>query len=369
MPFKEVAKPATEFKIDETDKNSKEGKIMRKVVQKIFLVLAIGGLLVLAGCGTKEEAQKTTGDAKPVELKLGHVTQAIHPYHLSADAFAKKAAEKSQGRIKITIYPARQLGDDKQQLEAIMAGTQDMGLISASQFASYTPVLAGLQLPWLVDDYDTFDKVLHSDVVKKMLDTLEKNNLKGLAVYEGGIRDILSKDKKITVPADVKGMKMRVPPSEVLKDWALAVGATPVPLPYGEVYNALQTGMVDSVEMNPSSVYTEKFYEVAKYLLDSNQFPFPPVLVMNLQVWNKLSPEDQKIIQEAATEAISDSTRFNKEEELKALEFIKSKGMTVYSVDMAPWKAKAKPVYDKWMGKDPLIKELVDYVEKVKKEK
>ncbi|MHB8170990.1 MAG: TRAP transporter substrate-binding protein [Thermincolia bacterium] len=343
---------------------------MGRIMQKGFMVLALGGLLVLSGCGTTEEPKKEAESTKPtVELKLGHVTQAIHPYHLSADAFAKKAAEKSQGRIKITIFPTRQLGDDKQQLEAIIAGTQNMGLISASQFASYTPVLAGLQLPWLIDDYDTYDKVLHSEVTKKMLVTLEKNNLKGLAIYEGGIRDILTKDKKIIVPADLKGMKLRVPPSEVLKDWALAVGAIPVPLPYSEVYNALQTGMVDGVEMNPSSVYTEKFYEVAKYLLDTNQFPFPSVLIMNLQDWNKLSPEDQKILLEAATEAISDSIKFNKEEEEKALKFIKSNGLVVYSVDMAPWKEKAKPVYEKWMAKDPLIKELVEYVEKIKKEK
>lgn len=340
---------------------------MKKVIQLGFLILAMAGLLVLSGCGTKEESKKAENNTKPkVSLKLGHVTQTNHPYHLSVEAFKKKVEERTQGRIKITIYPARQLGDDKQELEAIIAGTQDMGLISASQFASYTPVFAGLQLPWLITDYDTFDKVLHSDVAKKILASLEKHNLKGLAIYEGGIRDILSKDKKITVPDDVKGMKMRVPPSEVLKDWALAVGATPVPLPYGEVYNALQTGMVDSVEMNPSSVYTEKFYEVAKYLMDSNQFPFPPVVIMNLNIWNKLSPEDQKIIADAAWEAIDDSTRINKEQEIKDLEFIKSKGVTVYSVDMTPWKAKAQPVYDKWMAKDPLIKELVDYVNSIK---
>ncbi len=344
---------------------------MKKSIGWRFLTLLTVALVLLAGCASKEtnKTDKSANNAatKPtVELKLGHVTQTNHPYHLSVEAFKKKVEKRSQGRIKITIFPARQLGDDKQELEAIIAGTQDMGLISASQFSSYTPVFAGLQLPWLITDYKTFDKVLHSDVVKKILATLEKNNLKGLAVYEGGIRDILSKDKKITTPQDLKGMKMRVPPSEVLRDWALAVGATPVPLPYGEVYNALQTGMVDSVEMNPSSVYTEKFYEVAKYLMDSNQFPFPPVLVMNLGKWNKLSPEDKEIIADAAWEAIDDSTWINIEQEKHDLEFIKSKGVKVYSVDMAPWKAKTQPVYDKWMAKDPLIKELVEYVKTIK---
>lgn len=343
---------------------------MKKLFQWRILVLMMAAILILAGCGTKESTETTSDNSKKtVELKLGHVTQVNHPYHLSVEAFKKKVEERSNGRIKITIYPARQLGDDKQELEAIIAGTQDMGLISASQFASYTPVFAGLQLPWLITDYDTFDKVLHSDVSKKILKSLEKNNIKGLAIYEGGIRDILTKNKKVTVPEDLKGMKMRVPPSEVLKDWALAVGVTPVPLPYGEVYNALQTGMVDSVEMNPSSVYTEKFYEVAKYLMDANQFPFPPVLIMNLGIWNKLSSEDQKILADAAWETIDDSTRINKEQEKQDLEFIKSKGVTVYSVDMGPWKEKTKSVYDKWMGKDPLIKELVEYVNSIKKVK
>jgi len=350
---------------------------MKKLLRKVLIVLVIGGLLgalvFVSGCGSKKEETSGTpsGEAtKPaVTFKLGHVTQTNHPYHLSGEAFVKRVEERSKGKINIDIYPARQLGDDKQELEAIIAGTQDMGLISASQFSSFTPVMAGLQLPWLIDNYDTFDKVLHSDTVKKMLASLEKNNLKGLAVFEGGIRDILIKDKKITTPDELKGMKMRVPPSEVLKDWALAEGAVPVPLAYGDVYNALQTGMVDSVEMNPSSVYTEKFYEVAKYLLDSNEFPFPVVLVMNLQTWNKLSAEDQKLLEDAAYESISDSTKFNKEEELKALDFIQKQGVTVYSVDMAPWIEKVKPVYEKWEKKDPLIKELVDYVNSLKAEK
>lgn len=349
---------------------------MNKYLGKPLIVLVIGiflgAFVLVSGCGAnKEENQDTAGSTKKpsVTFKLGHVTQTNHPYHLSGEAFVKRVEERSQGRIKIDIYPARQLGDDKQELEAIIAGTQDMGLISASQFASYTPVLAGLQLPWLIDNYDTFDKVLHSETVKKMLASLEKNNLKGLAVFEGGIRDILLKDKKITTPDELKGMKMRVPPSEVLKDWALAVGAVPVPLAYGEVYSALQTGMVDSVEMNPSSVYTERFYEVSKYLLDTNQFPFPVVLVMNLQTWNKLSAEDQKILSDAAYESIADSTKFNKDEEKNALDFIQKNGVTVYSVDMAPWLEKAKPVYEKWEKKDPLIKELVDYVNSIKAEK
>lgn len=331
----------------------------------LFVLVACGLLLIaLAGCGGQGKTQAPASAEKQTwEFKLGHVTQASHPYHLSAEAFVKKVEQKSNGRIKITIYPARQLGDDKQELEAIIAGTQDMGLISASMFSAYTPVFAGLQLPWLITDYDLEQKVLQSDIAKRMLATLEAQNLKGLAIYEGGIRDIVIKKKQAMVPDDIKGMKFRVPPSEVLKDWAQAIGVNPVPLPYGEVYNALQTGMVDGMEMNPSSVSSEKFYEVASYLLDSNEFPFPCVLIMNKQLWSKLSAEDQKIMQDAAWEAIADSIRVNKEDEAKQLQFLKEKGMVIYQADMAPWKEKVKPVYDKWMQKDPLIKELVERVQ------
>lgn len=340
---------------------------MRKHWLSRLIVLAACGLMAiaLAGCGGQGKTQAPAEKPK-LEFKLGHVTQTTHPYHLSADAFVKKVDQKSNSRIKITIYPSRQLGDDKQELEAIIAGTQDMGLISASMFSAYTPVFAGLQLPWLITNYDVEQKVLQSDIAKRMLATLDAQNLKGLAIYEGGIRDIVIKKKQAMVPADVAGMKFRVPPSEVLKDWAQAIGVNPVPLPYGEVYNALQTGMVDGMEMNPSSVSSEKFYEVARYLLDSNEFPFPCVLVMNKQLWDKLSAEDQKILRDAAWEAIADSIRVNKEDEVKQLQFLKEKGMTVYEVDMAPWKEKVKPVYDKWTQKDPLIKELVDKVQENK---
>ncbi|MBE3588518.1 MAG: TRAP transporter substrate-binding protein [Thermoanaerobacteraceae bacterium] len=335
------------------------------IVTLILLLVVFAALL--SGCGQGQKESTGGGQEKPkLEFKVGHVTQSNHPYHLSAEAFARKVAEKSGGRIKITIYPARQLGDDKQLLEGVMSGTQDMALVSNSMFDAYTPVLAGLQLPWLITDYDIEQKVLQSDVVRRMLDKLEAYNMKGLAIYEGGIRDMIFARKKVTAPADVAGMKFRVPPSEVIKDWAQAMGVNPLPLPYGDIYNALQTGMVDGMEMNPSSVYSEKLYEVSKYLMDSNEFPFPVVLVMNLNKWKSLSAEDQKILQEAAWEAIGDSIKINKDEEVKDLEFIRSHGMEVYAVDMASWKEKVKPVYDKWMAKDPLIKELVEKVQEKK---
>lgn len=339
---------------------------MRRFRLTGLVSLIVCGLLIvfLAGCGGQGKTRApAAGGQQNYEFKLGHVTQANHPYHLSAEAFVKKVEERSNGRIKITIYPARQLGDDKQELEAVIAGTQDMGLISASMFSAYTPVFAGLQLPWLLSDYDLERKVLESDIAQRMLATLEAQNLKGLAIYEGGIRDIVIKKKQAVTPADIAGMKFRVPPSEVLKDWAQAIGVNPVPLPYGEVYNALQTGMVDGMEMNPSSVYSEKYYEVAEYLLDANEFPFPCVLIMNKQIWDKLPAEDQKIMQEAAREAIADSIRVNKEDESRQVQFLKEKGMTVYQADMALWKEKVKPVYDKWTQKDPLIKELVEKVQ------
>jgi len=340
---------------------------MRKYWLTILIALIACGLMAIAlsGCGGQGKAQSQAEKPK-LEFKLGHVTQTNHPYHLSADAFVKKVDQKSNGRIKITIYPSRQLGEDKQELEAIIAGAQDMGLISASMFSAYTPVFAGLQLPWLIANYNLEQKVLQSDIDKRMLATLDAQNLKGLAIYEGGIRDIVIKNKKAMAPADVAGMKFRVPPSDVLKDWALAIGVNPVPLPYGEVYNALQTGMVDGMEMNPSSVSSEKYYETAKYLLKSHQFPFPAVLVMNKQIWDKLSPEDQKIMQYAAWEAIADSININKADEAKQYQFLQEKGMTVYEADLAPWKEKVKPVYDKWTQKDPLIKELVDKVQENK---
>jgi len=345
---------------------------VKKRSYTLLVIFLISALVLTVGCGGTNNAptsKENNAEAKPVVFKLGHVCQVTHPYNKAAEAFKKKVEEKSNGRIQIEIYPARQLGGDRDMLEQIMNGSLDMGLISSAVFSGFTPILDGLQLPFLMENYDVLDKAVKSDEAKALLKGLERINVKGLAFYDAGFRHFVTVDHSINKPEDLKGMKMRVVESPLMLDIFKALGASPTPMPYGEIYSALQTGVIDGLEMDLSAIWAEKHYEVAKYVSLSSHYSFPTVNIMNLNKWNKLSPEDQKIFEEAAWETIDDNHVLLREIDQECLNNIKAKDVVVQEIeDLTSFRELTKPVYDKYIAKDPLIKDIVERVKKIKSE-
>ncbi len=354
MKFGEAAE---ERKIKEIGSEKMFG---RKALQLIILSLI---LALVAPVAFAESSEST------INFRLGDVVQPTHPMNVAAEKFAKKVAEKSNGRIKITVYPARQLGDDRQLFEQVQEGSLDMAEVSVAPMGATTPLVTALQMPFLFTNWDQYLKVIKSDVTQKLLNGLEKNNVKGLAVYNAGFRHFITVAKPVKKPADMKGLKFRVAETPLHLDIFRALGASPTPMPYGEIYSGLQNRVIDGLEMDLSAILMEKHYEVAKNVTLSKHFTWPAILMINLRKFNSLSPADQKIIMDAAKEVVDENVKDIAEIEKKAVAELTAKGVKLVEFkpnELVPFQKATQDVEQKYTAKDPLIGEFVKYSKSVK---
>lgn len=361
-------------------------------MSKRFFGKLLSGLVVmslvavsLAGCGGTKEAPKPA-DAKPAEakpaeakpaaskpaepvtLRLGHVVQTTHPMHLAAAKFAELVEQKSQGRIKVTIYPARQLGGDRELFEQVQSGSLDMAEVSAAPVGAFTPIATAYQLPFMIESYDEWLKIMKSEPAQKMLDGFSEVKVKGLAVYDAGFRNFVTLDKPVTVPADMAGKKLRVAETPLHVEIFKALGAGPTPMAYGEIYSALQNKVIDGLEMDMSAVLMEKHYEVAKNVTLSRHFTWPALLVMSEKRWNSFSDEDKKLITAAAQEAVDYNIKQVRELDESTAKELEAKGVKIVPLqNVDQFRQATKAVYDKYKNAHPLNKQFVEYVESQKK--
>lgn len=347
---------------------------MRKMVGKGFVFLSLFCLMLLSACGSSEETgdaqnenASSGGEGEQVTLRLGHVTQETHPYHLAAEHYAELVKEKSGGSINVEIFPARQLGGDPDMLEMIRNGSLDAGFITSAVFSGATPVMDGLQLPFLIDSYDTFGKAIETETAQKMLDSLESLNLKGLGINESGARHVGSNISPIQQPEDFKDLKIRVVESPLMLDIFKELGANPTPIPYGEIYTSLQTGVIDAHESDLPAYVAENFSEVTEHITLSHHFPFPNINIINLDTFNSLSEEQQQAVVEAGKETSAWILTQMDEIDEASLEELKNRGVDVQELEnVDPFIEKVQPVYEKYSQKDPLIEEFINAVEEIK---
>lgn len=331
-----------------------------------LLLTACGGQA--GGGSATEPADGATANGQVTKLKFAHAAAETHPFHMATVKFADLVQEKTEGRVALTIFPSRQLGDDREILEQTMNGTLDAAAVSSAIFSSFTPVLDAVQMPFLINNYDLEAKVLQAPVTKELLGSLDGSlGLKGLALFEGGMRHIANNKKKVETPADLEGLKLRVVPSDLIKDTFDVLGASPTPMSYGEIYSSLQTKVIDGEEINLTSIVSEKHYEVLKHVTLSGQFPFPAAVVFNAGAFEKLSPEDQKAIQEAADEAAVYVLEEVKKLDEEALKTLQQEGIEITTLtDNKAFLDITNTVYEKYTAKDPLIRKFVEEVQKMK---
>lgn len=351
---------------------------MLKKLKLLFIVSVLTMMMAACGLGSGTKNTATTPDksTKPSvskteathNLKLSHAANENHPFHLGVVKFVELVDQKTEGRVKITIFPNRQLGEERENLENVINETLDMALVSTPVISTYTPVFDALQLPFLLNNYDLEAEAFKTETAKKMLNSLDESlGIQGLALLEGGMRHIGNNEREIKQPSDLKGLKLRVVQSQLISDIFSTLKASPTPMAYGEVYSALQTGVIDGEEVNLSTMYAEKHMEVIKHLTLAGQFPFPAAVIMNNKVFDSIPEKDQKLIFEAADEAMEYLFEQIKDEDAKALEQIKAKGIKVVELEnVEEFIELSKPVYDTYMEKDPLIKEFVEEVESLK---
>lgn len=308
--------------------------------------------------------------AAEVALKLGHATFESHPNHDTAVRFKAAVERLSNGEVKVQIYPARQLGDVKELMQGVQFGTVDMSVNSSSAYASLSPAVDAFQLPWVIDSYAHFARVATMPQTQAILATLGQHGTVALGLYDGGRRHFLSVKRAVKTADDFKGLKTRVAPVRLFLDIWKALGTNPTPMNYGEVYSALETSTLDAVEINITSIESEKYHEVAKNLTLTGHYFWPSVLVINKAKFDSLTPSQRAAIKKAAEEIVEPQVMAVGELDKKLLGEFKTRGMNVIEPSaelLSTMRGKVQPVVDAYVRKDPLIAAFVAGANAVRK--
>lgn len=338
-------------------KEKKTRNYLRQCSKNLAFVIA----LVLVLC----PLLLTPSVASAYKLKLGHVLPGEHSWHICSSGFAKEVTEKTEGRVTIGVYPNAQLGNEKDMVEGLQLGTLQMGLIGGGSFQDLEPKMGIANLPYAWADHFHAYRAFDGELGDKLLKLLAKKGIIGLAWWENGFRNITNNKRPIRTPEDLKGLKLRVTPIKMRLDTFNALEALPVPMPFSELYSALQQGVVDGQENPLAIIYSNHFYEVQKYLSMTGHIWGSAILVISKGSWDKVSPEDKKIIREAAFKWRDNQRKMVRDSAKDFMEKLKQKGMLVNSLDKAPFVKKVRPVYKEY---EPIFgKDLIELIDKYRK--
>ncbi len=265
-----------------------------------FAILAAG--LALTGC-KKEQKEAAAPEPQKMVLRYAENQAQDYPTTQAARKFAELVEQKTNGRIHIDVYHGGQLGDEKSVIEQLQFGAIDFTRVSLSPLAEFEKSLNILQLPYLYKDADQMWRVLEGDIGESFLKSVSNAGLVGLSWFDAGARNFYNSKRPITKLSDMKGLKIRVQESKLMVGMVAALGASATPMAYGEVYSGLQTGVIDGAENNWPSYDSVSHYEVAKYYVLDEHTRVPEMQMVSKITWDKISPEDQKIIKECALES------------------------------------------------------------------
>jgi C4-dicarboxylate-binding protein DctP len=325
-------------------------------MRKLVLAAASVAALALAGPALAQS---------PIVIKFSHVVASDTPKGKAAEKFKELAEKYTGGKVKVEVYPNSTLYKDKEELEALQLGAVQMLAPSNSKFGPIgVREFEVFDLPYILPDLATLRKVTDGPLGAKLLKLLEPKGMTGLAYWDNGFK-VMSANKKLVTPADYKGLKFRIQSSKVLEAQFRALGSIPQVMAFGEVYQALQTGVVDGQENTASNMYTQKMHEVQKYLTITNHGYIGYVVVVNKKFWDGLPPDIRGQLDKAMNEATAFGNGQSAKENDEALEEIKKAGKTEIikltpELDAAMRKA-MDPVYKDVAGRvgQPLIDEFI----------
>jgi tripartite ATP-independent transporter DctP family solute receptor len=313
---------------------------MKKILS--IFVLALLTMVFLAGTYSK-------ATAAPIVMRLGETHAQDYPTTKGVYEFARLVKERTNGRIIVEVYHSKQLGEERAVIEQVQLGAIDMTRVSVSAASAYARDLDALQLPYLYRNSDHMWKVLNGSIGEEIFKKLEPSNFFGVGWFEAGSRNFYTK-KLVKTVVDLKGMKIRVQQAPLMVGMIEALGAVAAPLPFGEVYSALQTGVIDGAENNWPSYLSTSHYEVAKYFIVDEHTRVPEITLGSKKVFDKLSKEDRALIFKAHKDAVSYQIKQWNDFEKVAEKTVREKGCTITEVTPAE-KTKfmdaMKPLYDK----------------------
>jgi len=324
---------------------------MKKILIISLIVVLLGTMLV--GCGANgannEQESSQENDQEKIVIKAGHGGPENNAYHLGWLKFKEIVEEKTDGKIEVKIYPNQQLGGDRELIEAVQMGNVQMTSPSSAPVASFDKSFYVLDIPFLFKDREQAYSTLDGPAGKKLLESLESYNLKGLAFMENGFRNLTNSKVRVRTPEDLNGLKIRTMENEIhLAAWSL-LGANPTPMAFGELFTALQQKTVDGQENPFELIYTVKFHEVQDYISKTQHIYTPYIMIINKDFYEGLSDENRMIIDEAVVEATNYEREISKQKDLESEEAIKAAGVEIIELtdeEKNMFKEKLAPLLD-----------------------
>lgn len=317
-------------------------------------------VLALVGCGQDNKKQEK------MTVKLAHNHSSGFPVDIAYNMFADIVKEKSEGRFTIEVYPDAQLGNSIQALELAQVGVVQFAHINSAALESFDEIYSIFNLPYVFKDYKHFRTVMGSETVKQVFESTLSQGFMPLITLEGGARSFYTKNKAITSPADLKGVKIRVQESPTSIEMVKLLGGTPVVLSFGEVYTSLQQGVIDGAENNAPSFVQTGHAEVAKYFSLNEHLRLADFLAVSANFWNDLSVEDKEMFKAAAKETEDKFATVWAESEAKSFEEAKTKyNVTITEVDQEPFRQLVLPLQEQVAQKDVRFKDLLEYIRSV----
>ncbi|ERP95957.1 hypothetical protein Q669_29165 [Labrenzia sp. C1B10] len=306
-------------------------------------------MLAVAGAVVFGLVSPALADIEPVNLRLAHVVNEQDGFHAAATRFQELVAERSDGAISVKIFPNASLGDERTLLEGMQIGTVDMGVITNGPVSNFLEEMAVFELPFLFPSAETAYEVLDGPIGQELLERLSEVNLKGLAYAERGFRNLTNSVRPIKSPDDVVGLKIRVMENPVYIDTFRELGADAIPMAWTEALTAMQQGTIDGQENPVGVVHSFKLNETQTHMTMTRHTYAPAVFVIGMPVWQRLSPEEQKIVAEAAQQAAEFERGLNANMEQRQLQALSEAGMEIVDdVDLTAFSEKVAPVYEKY---------------------
>ncbi len=322
---------------------------------KSFPHLLALAILFSLSCSSSEDAKV---------IKLGHGLDTSHPVHKSMAYMAELLEKESQGQMKIQIYPSQQLGTERELVELLQIGSVGITKVSASVLENFAPMYRVLSIPYIFKSEQHRFNVLEGEIGQEILNDGEEFWFHGLCFYDAGSRSFYTKDRPVNTPADLEGLKIRVMESQTAMDMVNSLGGSPTPISFGELYTALQQGVVDGAENNPPSFYTSRHYEVSKYYTIDEHTSVPDVLIISTHIWKTLTESEKELLQRVALQSAEYQKQLWKEASDEAIQKVTEAGVEIIYPDKSEFKERVTGMYEEYR-KDPMLNELIDRIQEV----
>jgi C4-dicarboxylate-binding protein DctP len=304
---------------------------------------------------------QTVASADPIIIKYSHVVADQTPKGQAALKFKELAEKYLPGKVEVQVFPNSQLFGDGKEMEALLLGDVQVIAPSLAKFGKYTKKLQVFDLPFLFDNIEAVDRFQDGPKGQELLNSMRSKGIKGLGYLHNGMKQ-LSANKPLYLPSDAKGLKFRIQSSDVLEAQFKAVGGNPQKLAFSEVYQALQTGVVDGTENPWSNIYTKKFHEVQKYIMDSNHGVLDYMVITNAHWWDGLPDDIRKGLAQAMTESIKYGNKIAFEEaksyRQKVIDEHKAEVLPMTKEQLKAWREAMKPVWKQFEGQ--IGKDIID---------